>query len=164
MIWRTYPKSKVKLHAELAKEKEDVRTEAESKKENKTRGPSKGLALDSYVSKNSYHKIIVDEKYWRPILASDAFACMIYCRNVGFIIRGRVPILWAEWKYVPQYVNDVFNNAMCGFMFLLSYCTFGISLGRMGYTYFGRLGLNLPRLLLRVQVSGVRVEVAMHPF
>ncbi|KAL6552405.1 hypothetical protein OROHE_007769 [Orobanche hederae] len=108
MIWRSCRISKTKLYAEL--ENEEGRTEAELKKKKKARGPSKGLALDAYVSKNGRHKIEVDEKYRRPILASDA--CTAYCRNIGFIIRDRVPVLWTEWKDVPQSVKDALDNAM----------------------------------------------------
>ncbi|KAL6572615.1 hypothetical protein OROMI_013573 [Orobanche minor] len=91
-------------------ENEKGRTEAEPKNKKKTRGPSKGLALDAYVLKNGRHQITVDEKYQRPILASDS--CTAYCCNVGFVIRDRVPVLWAEWKDVPQCVKEALNNAM----------------------------------------------------
>ncbi|KAL6494395.1 hypothetical protein OROGR_031195 [Orobanche gracilis] len=111
MIWRSCRISKMKLYLELAEcGNEEGRTEIEPKKKKKTRGPSKGLALDTYVSKNGRHKIVVDEKYRRPLLASEA--CTAYSRNIGFLIRDRVPVLWAEWKDVPRCVKDALNNAM----------------------------------------------------
>ncbi|KAL6529047.1 hypothetical protein OROHE_014791 [Orobanche hederae] len=111
MIWQTCRISKTKLFSELVQlENEEGRTKAESKKKKKTRVPSKGLTLDAYVSKNGRHKIPVDEKYRRSILASNA--CSTYCHNVGFVIRDRVPVLWAEWKDVPKCVKDALNNAM----------------------------------------------------
>ncbi|KAL6576818.1 hypothetical protein OROMI_011094 [Orobanche minor] len=63
MIWRSCRISKTKLYAELAELENEGRTEAEPKKKKKTRGPSNGLALDAYVSKNGRHKIAVNEKY-----------------------------------------------------------------------------------------------------
>ncbi|KAL6545826.1 hypothetical protein OROGR_009700 [Orobanche gracilis] len=111
MIWRSCRISKMKLYSELAEcGNEEGRTEIEPKKKKKTRGPSKGLALDTYVSKNGRHKIVVDEKYRRPLLASEA--CMAYSRNIGVLICDRVPVLWAEWKDVPRCVKDALNNAM----------------------------------------------------
>ncbi|KAL6505429.1 hypothetical protein OROHE_022808 [Orobanche hederae] len=109
MVWRSCRISKTKLKEDLKKEAEGENMASGQEKKQKTCGTLKGLTVDIFVRNNGRHEISLDRNQ-RPKMGYTAVAA--YTQNIGFVIRDRVPMLWPEWKDVPQCVKDALNNAM----------------------------------------------------